>query len=78
MSLDYDEEETDHLLVAVDDLEVIVESPPRPSQELLGTEETPTQDASSSTKGWHPVKGVTRNCGRERAFAKGPLSIFRL
>ena len=48
MSLEYDDEETDRLLSAADDMDFVGESQLRMSPELLGAAETPTFEAAKS------------------------------
>ena len=57
MSLDYEHENTDCLLAAADDLDVVDESQPVPSLELLGVATTPTNDTAGGTVGMAPPEG---------------------
>ena len=50
----FEEEETDHILVEVDD---IVESQPRPMPEILGAGISPMYDAAEGTTGMAPGEG---------------------
>ena len=58
--------------MAADELEVIVESPPRPSPELLGAEETPVQYSTTSTEGMAPLEGSDEELRREEGLCQGP------
>ena len=60
------------LLVAADDLEVIVESPPRPLPELFGAEETPAQDSTTSTEGMAPLEESDGELWRVEGLCQGP------
>ena len=79
MSLEYDDEETDRPLAAADNIDFVGDSQLRTLTELLGAAETPTFEAANSTAGMAPREGgATGNCGGERAFARGPVSLFQM
>ena len=65
----------DRLLAAADDLELIVESPPQPLPELLGAEETPAQDSTTSTEGMAPLEGSDRELLRGGPLPGASLDI---
>ena len=67
------EDETNCLLAAADDIRIIVKIQPQPLPEALGAYESPTSKAVRGTEGTAPPEGN----GGERAFARGPLLIFR-
>ena len=62
-------------MAAADDLDVVDESQPVLSLELLGVATTPTHDTAGGTVGMAPQRGAERYCRRERAFARGPLLV---
>ena len=98
MSLEYDDEETDRLLAAADDIDFVGQG--RRKQQGISYTGTYYESASyqqsapptsywalqrlqrlkllRALQGWHPVKGATGNCVGERAFARGPLSLFQM
>ena len=75
----YDDEETDRPLAAADNIDFVGESQPRTSPESLGAAETPTFEAANSTAGRGIPRNIwnylTGNCGGERAFARGPVTV---
>ena len=77
MTFNCENDKTDRLLAAADNIEIIVKIQPRPSLEAVGADEradeSPKNEASRGTEGMTPSEGS----GRERAFVRGPLLIFR-
>ena len=51
LSFDFEDFKTDHLLAAVDDIDIVDDSQPWPSPKLSDTAQAPTQEASNGTKG---------------------------
>ena len=76
MSLEYDDEETDRLLAAADDIDFVGESQPRTSPELLGAAETPAFEATKSTAGMAPREESDGELRRGEGLW-GPLSLFQ-
>ena len=76
MSLEYDDEETDRLLAAADDLDFIGESHPRTSPELLGAAETPTFEAAKSTAGMARREGSDGELRRGEGLCQGPSLVI--
>ena len=76
MSLEYDEEETDHLLAVADDIDFVGESQPRTSPELLGAAETPTFEATKSTAGMAPHEGSDGELRRGEGLCQGPSFVI--
>ena len=71
MNFEFEDEETDRILAVTDD--IIIESQPGPSPEILDATTSPTRDAAGGTEGMAPREGS----GGERTFARGPLLVFR-
>ena len=65
MSLEYDDEETDRPLAASDDINLVGESQPRTSSELLGAAEISALEAVNSTAGMAPREGSDEELRRE-------------
>ena len=69
--------ETDRLLAAADDIEIVVKILPRPSPEALGADkragESPKHEAARGTERMAPPEGREG----ERALVRGPLMIFQ-
>ena len=77
MSLEYDNEETNHLLVAADDIDFMAESQPRTSPELLGAAAgTPTLEAGNSTAGMAPHEGSDGKMQRGEDLCQGPSLVI--
>ena len=69
-NFEFKDKETDRILVVADD--IILESQPGPSPEILGAATSPTRDAIGGTEGMAPREGS----GGERALPRGPLLVF--
>ena len=76
MSLEYDDEETDRLLAAADDIDIVGESQPRTSPELLGTAETPTLEAAKNTAGMAPREESDGELRRGEGLCQGPALVI--
>ena len=76
MSLEYDDEETDHLLAVADDIDFVGESQPRTSPELLGAAETPTFEAAKSTAGMAHTEGGDGELRRGEGLFQGPSLVI--
>ena len=76
MSLEYDDDETDRLLAAADDIHFAREIQPRTSPELLGAAESPTLEAAKSTAGMAHREGSDGELGRGEGLCQGPSLII--
>ena len=66
------------LLEGADEIDIIVESQPGPSPEILSAGNSPTRDIVRGTEGMVPRKGSGGNCVGENAFARaGDSHIMR-
>ena len=72
MTFDCENDETDRLLAAADDIEIIVKIQPQPLLEDLGddelADESPKNELDEGTERMTPPEGS----GGERAFVRGP------
>ena len=76
MSLLYDDEETDRLLAAADDIDFVGRVSLVPRRSYWALQRLPRLKLLRALQEWHPVKGATGNCVGERAFARGPSLVI--
>ena len=73
MSFTFEDEETDHIVLAASDITGKGQS--RPAWEILGAGISPTHNAAGGMEGMAPQEGSGGEMWRDRAFVRVPLSI---
>ena len=77
MSFDYSNDEMDHLMAAVDNIEIIVESQPHYLPRHWALTRLPYMMPLQAQRGWYPTRRVKGKCREERGFIRhSPFPIF--